>query len=123
MLCLTQFELMSTRRQEIDKNEDERNLWSLLAPWESGRCSFDAGRRHIDVRNVIWIGTSNTGQNIIFDYHDARKDPDIPMTKPEYRELMALLRPGVSEKLGVSLYQLMYKNRRPLIVLGVSRHP
>lgn len=25
-----------TRLQEIDKNEDERTLWSLLAPWELG---------------------------------------------------------------------------------------
>lgn len=92
--------------KEIDKNEDERNLWSLLAPWESGRCSFDSGRRYIDVRNVIWLGTSNTGQGVIFEYNESRKDPDKPFSREEYRQLMALLRPSVSEKLGVRLFEL-----------------
>lgn len=90
--------------KEIDKNEDERNLWSLLAPWELGRCPIDGGRRHIDVRNVIWLGTSNIGQNQIFEYFDARDESasDAPLSREDYRELMALLRPRVSAKLGVS---------------------
>ena len=107
---------------EIDKNEDEKNLWSLLAPWElgklvihflflpgftdtytpAGRCSLDAGRRHIDVRNVIWIGTSNIGQDLIFDYDSLRKDTEVPFTREEFRELMQQLRPKVTDKLGVS---------------------
>ncbi|KAL5511331.1 hypothetical protein ACEPAH_4547 [Sanghuangporus vaninii] len=88
---------------EIDKNEDERTLWSLLAPWELGRCSIDSGRRHIDVRNVIWLGTSNIGQDLVFEHHAARVEPDAVMSKAEYRELMNSLRPLVTEKLGTSL--------------------
>lgn len=90
--------------KEIDKNEDERTLWSLLAPWELGRCSIDAGRKHIDVRNVIWLGTSNLGQDLVFAHHSSRpqSEQDNVLTKPEYRELMNQLRPRVTEKLGVS---------------------
>ncbi|KAL5532831.1 hypothetical protein ACEPAF_4605 [Sanghuangporus sanghuang] len=88
---------------EIDKNEDERTLWSLLSPWELGRCSIDSGRRHIDARNVIWLGTSNIGQNLVFEHHTARIEPDAVMSKAEYRELMNSLRPLVTEKLGTSL--------------------
>ncbi|KLO14915.1 P-loop containing nucleoside triphosphate hydrolase protein [Schizopora paradoxa] len=90
---------------EIDKNEDEKNLWSLLAPWELGRCPIDGGRRHIDVRNVIWLGTSNIGQDQIFEYFDARDESasDASLSREDYRELMALLRPRVSAKLGTSL--------------------
>ncbi|KAH8117111.1 hypothetical protein DFH11DRAFT_1579357 [Phellopilus nigrolimitatus] len=88
---------------EIDKNEDERTLWSLLAPWELGRCSIDAGRRHIDVRNVIWLGTSNIGQDLVFEHHASRKDADTIISKAEYRDLMNLLRPRVTERLGTSL--------------------
>ncbi|KAL5489991.1 hypothetical protein ACEPAI_4824 [Sanghuangporus weigelae] len=88
---------------EIDKNEDERTLWSLLAPWELGRCSIDSGRRHIDVRNVIWLGTSNIGQDLVFEHHAARIEPDTVVSKVEYRELMNSLRPLVTEKLGTSL--------------------
>ncbi|KAL5529535.1 hypothetical protein ACEPAG_5520 [Sanghuangporus baumii] len=88
---------------EIDKNEDERTLWSLLAPWELGRCSIDSGRRHIDVRNVIWLGTSNIGQDLVFEHHAARVEPDTVVSKAEYRELMNSLRPLVTEKLGTSL--------------------
>lgn len=92
----------------------------MLAPWELGneryfsdtiscwliffvgRCSIDAGRRHIDVRNVIWLGTSNLGQNLVFEHHKARKEPDTIMTKAEYRGLMNNMRPLVTERLGVS---------------------
>ncbi|KAI5122213.1 hypothetical protein M0805_002702 [Coniferiporia weirii] len=88
---------------EIDKNEDDRTLWSLLAPWELGRCSIDAGRRHIDVRNVIWLGTSNIGQDLVFEHYDSRKDSNTMISKAEYRELMNLLRPRVTERLGTSL--------------------
>jgi hypothetical protein len=28
-------------RQEIDKTEDEKVLWSLLMPWELGGCKHD----------------------------------------------------------------------------------
>jgi len=88
---------------EIEKTEDEKALWSLLMPWELGRCSPEAGKRHIDVRNVIWLGTSNIGEDLVFDYNASRLDPDVVTTRDEYIELMGLLRPRVSARLGASL--------------------
>lgn len=67
----------------------------------AGRCSFEAGSRHVDVRNVIWLGTSNVGQELVFDHHAARAEPETLMSREEYVQLMALLRPRVSEQLGV----------------------
>lgn len=73
-------------------------------PWELGRCSFEAGSRHIDVRSVVWLGTSNIGHDLVFKHHEARARPDDMMAREEYVELMGLLRPLVSERLGVSAY-------------------
>ena len=69
----------------------------------TGRCSPEAGKRHIDVRNVIWLGTSNIGHDLVFDYNESRSNPEAPTTREEYVELMGLLRPRVSARLGVSL--------------------
>ncbi|KAF8163632.1 hypothetical protein B0H34DRAFT_795315 [Crassisporium funariophilum] len=88
---------------EIEKTEDEKTLWSLLMPWELGRCAFEANSRHIDVRNVIWLGTSNIGHDLVFQHREARKNSEQLMSREEYLELMALLRPKVSERLGASI--------------------
>lgn len=88
---------------EIEKTDDEKALWSLLVPWEHGRCSFEANSRPIDVRNVIWLGTSNIGHDLVFQHRDACKHPEELMTREEYVDLMGLLRPRVSERLGASV--------------------
>ncbi|OAX41570.1 P-loop containing nucleoside triphosphate hydrolase protein [Rhizopogon vinicolor AM-OR11-026] len=88
---------------EIEKVEDPKALYSLLMPWELGRCSPEAGKRHVDVRHVIWLGTSNIGHDLVLEYHDSRPDPSKPVTREEYRELMELSRPHVSQCLGASL--------------------
>ena len=61
----------------------------------------------MDVRNVIWLGTSNIGQDLVFEHHDTRvgsalASDEKEMTREEYRDLMALLRPRVTAHLGVS---------------------
>lgn len=71
-------------------------------PWELGRCSFEAGNRHIDVRNVVWLGTSNVGHDLVFKHHESRARSGDLMAREEYVELMGLMRPLVSERLGVS---------------------
>ncbi|KAF4615198.1 hypothetical protein D9613_002613 [Agrocybe pediades] len=88
---------------EIEKTVDQNTLWSLLMPWELGRCSFEAGSRHVDVKNVIWLGTSNIGHDLVFQHAASRKNPEEPMSREEYVALMGLLRPKVSERLGTSL--------------------
>ncbi len=91
----------SDHHQEIEKTEDERILWSLYMPWELGRCSLESSGRHVDVRNVIWLGTSNIGHDLIFQHQESRNDPEEMMSREEYLEIMGLLRPKVSERLGV----------------------
>ncbi|KAG1890803.1 P-loop containing nucleoside triphosphate hydrolase protein [Suillus subluteus] len=88
---------------EIEKVEDPKALYSLLMPWELGRCSLETGKRHVDLTKVIWLGTSNIGHNLVFEHHDSRPDPSKPVTREEYRGLMDLLRPHVSQCLGASL--------------------
>ncbi|TFY53835.1 hypothetical protein EVG20_g9951 [Dentipellis fragilis] len=61
------------------------------------------GDRHIDVRNVVWLGTSNIGHDVVVDYQDTLSDPSVTMTQDEYLELVNLLRPKVSDRLGASL--------------------
>ncbi|KAJ7436215.1 hypothetical protein FB451DRAFT_194240 [Mycena latifolia] len=87
---------------EIEKVE-EKILWSLLMPWESGRCSFEASSRHIDVRNVVWLGTSNIGHNVVSEHHAARVLPDELMSREEYVQLMNLVRDPVSKHMGASV--------------------
>lgn len=72
-------------------------------PWEHGRCTFEANGRLVDTRNVIWLGTSNIGQDLVLEHHNSRALRHEQMSKGEYTELMAMLRPRVSERLGVSL--------------------
>ncbi|KAH9900848.1 P-loop containing nucleoside triphosphate hydrolase protein [Cubamyces lactineus] len=88
---------------EIEKAQDEKILSSLLMPWEYGRCSFEAGHRHVDVSKVIWLGTSNIGHDLVFEHQDHRPAPETQLSREEYIDLMALLRPRVSERLGASL--------------------
>ncbi|KAH0827107.1 hypothetical protein J3R83DRAFT_4794 [Lanmaoa asiatica] len=88
---------------EIEKVEDQKALWSLLMPWELGRCSLEAGKRHVDACNVIWLGTSNVGHELVFEHHENRAEPDKRMSREEYLELTGMLRPRVSHCLGASL--------------------
>ncbi|EFI28317.1 hypothetical protein CC1G_13846 [Coprinopsis cinerea okayama7 len=88
---------------EIEKVANDKVLWSLLMPWEHGRCSLEARSRHIDVRNVIWLCTSNIGQDLIFDHWNAREYAEEVLTRQEFLDLVALLRPQVSERLGASV--------------------
>ena len=73
-------------------------------PWELGRCSFGAGQRHVDVSKVIWLGTSNIGHDLVFEHQTQRVEPTAAMSREEYVDLMGLLRPQVSDRLGVSIY-------------------
>ena len=69
----------------------------------SGRCPLGGGKRHVDVRNVIWLGTSNVGHELVFDYNASRGHSQQPLSREEYVELMGLLRPRISERLGVRI--------------------
>ena len=67
----------------------------------AGRCSFEAGYRHVDVSKVIWLGTSNIGHDLVFEHQDKRPTPETQLSREEYIDLMALLRPRASNRLGV----------------------
>jgi hypothetical protein len=72
-----------------------------------GRCSFEAGRKHVNVRNVIWLGTANIGHELVFEHQLERSDPESPMSRQEYIGLVELFRPDVSKCLGVSCQLLV----------------
>lgn len=87
---------------EIEKTAKE-NLFSLLVPFELGRCPIEAGKRHVDVRRVTWLATSNIGQETVFEFDKTRITPDKPISRQEYLQLTTTLRDQVSEHLGASL--------------------
>ena len=51
---------------------------------------------------MIWLGTSNIGHDLVFEHQDKRPAPETQLSREEYVDLMGLLRPRVSERLGVS---------------------
>ena len=55
----------------------------------------------MNVSKVIWLGTSNIGHDLVFEHHSSRASPAEPMTRDEYVDLMGILRPVVSDRLGV----------------------
>ena len=73
-----------------------------MYPCSTGRCSFEAGHRHVDVSKVIWLGTSNIGHDLVFEHQEKRPAPGTQLSREEYVDLMGLLRPRVSDRLGVS---------------------
>lgn len=75
----------------------------ILITLDLGRCTFEASSRTIDVRNVIWVGTSNIGNDLVLEYHQSRQHPEDIFTRDEYVKLMSTLRPHVSEQLGASV--------------------
>lgn len=66
---------------------------------DSGRCSLPGDHRQIDVRQVIWLGTSNIGHDLVLEFCGSSSGTNI--TKEDYLELAQLLRPGISHSLGV----------------------
>jgi hypothetical protein len=119
--------------QEIEKVTEPKVLYSLLMPWElgeivtalsscivfltsavPGRCSPLADRHHIDVRQVIWLSTSNIGHELIFEFPGSLSVTG--MTREGYLELAQLLRPSISQSLGVRKTCFQYP--RLLIILN-----
>ncbi|KAI9508444.1 P-loop containing nucleoside triphosphate hydrolase protein [Russula earlei] len=86
---------------EIEKVAEPHVLYSLLMPWELGRCSPSAGYHQIDVRQVIWLGTSNVGHDLVFEFCGSL--PGSNLSRNKYLELARLLRPKISQSLGASL--------------------
>lgn len=80
-----------------------KSVVGLNAPFPNvgglGRCSLPAEHRQIDVRRVIWLGTSNIGHDLVFKCYGP--SPGKTVTREEYLELAQLLRPGISHSLGV----------------------
>ncbi|KDQ15714.1 hypothetical protein BOTBODRAFT_108216 [Botryobasidium botryosum FD-172 SS1] len=84
--------------EEIEKAAEKLVLNSLLIPWELGVLS--SPNPH-DTSHVIWICTSNIGENLAFEYHS--NHPEGPSSREEYLALMTIVRRYMGESLGTSL--------------------
>ncbi|KAF9014148.1 hypothetical protein BDQ17DRAFT_1386670 [Cyathus striatus] len=80
---------------EIEKAENEQTLFSLLMPWEL------AGAVLTPI--VGMLTNFKHAHDLVFEHHEARERPNELMSREEYVELMGLLRPRVSDKLGASV--------------------
>lgn len=77
---------------------------------------MESGGRYVNVKNVVWLGTSNIGTELVFEHDAARATRDQILSREEYVELMGLLRPQVSERLGVSEVSQFTRLSKRLIV-------
>ncbi|KAG8988392.1 hypothetical protein FRB90_002768 [Tulasnella sp. 427] len=85
--------------EEIEKVADKSASNTLLMPWELGKLNTTA--RQYDTSHVIWISTSNAGEEIVFDFEHNRGDR--PCDRKEYLDLATRIRRKLIESLGASL--------------------
>ncbi|KAG8911700.1 hypothetical protein FRC00_005980, partial [Tulasnella sp. 408] len=85
--------------EEIEKVADKSASNTLLMPWELGKLNTTA--RQYDTSHVIWISTSNAGEDIVFDFERDREDR--PCDRKEYLDLATRIRRKLIESLGASL--------------------
>ncbi|KIO16319.1 hypothetical protein M407DRAFT_232615, partial [Tulasnella calospora MUT 4182] len=85
--------------EEIEKVADKSASNTLLMPWELGKLNTTA--RQYDTSHVIWISTSNAGEDIVFDFERDRGDR--PCDRKEYLDLATRIRRKLIESLGASL--------------------
>jgi hypothetical protein len=67
-------------------------------PWELGKISTPD---LIDTREVIWICTSNVGEDLAFEFHDQHPTDKVKITRTEYRKLIMGVRRLLADTLGV----------------------
>ena len=53
------------------------------------------------MRNVVWLGTSNLGDQYVFEYQSTLSNPTAAMSREEYLDLIGLMRTKVTDQLGV----------------------
>ncbi|KAG8894449.1 hypothetical protein FRB99_001256 [Tulasnella sp. 403] len=85
--------------EEIEKVGDKSAANTLLMPWELGK--LNTPTRVYDTSKVIWISTSNAGEDIVFDFEQHRGDRQC--TRNEYLDLATRIRRRLIESLGASL--------------------
>ncbi|KAG8941256.1 hypothetical protein FRC04_004658 [Tulasnella sp. 424] len=85
--------------EEIEKVADKSASNTLLMPWELGKLNTTA--RQYDTSRVIWISTSNAGEDIVFDFERDRGDR--PCDRKEYLDLATRIRRNLIQSLGASL--------------------
>ncbi|KAG8927337.1 hypothetical protein FRC02_008298 [Tulasnella sp. 418] len=69
-------------------------------PWELGK--LNTTTKVFDTSRVIWISTSNAGEDIVFDFLE-KKVGDKPCSRQDYLDLATLVRRKLIESLGASL--------------------
>ena len=72
-------------------------------PWELGKLASSASNPVIDTSEVIWVCTSNAGEQLVFDF-DHSKISNTRATRQEYSKLMNRMRGRMSEELGVRFF-------------------
>ncbi|KAG8878597.1 hypothetical protein FRB97_002379 [Tulasnella sp. 331] len=85
--------------EEIEKVADKSASNTLLMPWEVGKLNTTA--TIYDTSRVIWIATSNAGEDIVFDFEQQLGGRSCE--RNEYLDLGTRVRRKLIESLGASL--------------------
>ncbi len=74
-------------------------------PWELGKLPA-APQLVINTSQVIWVCTSNAGEELVFEFHHA-KAMTAKLAREEYLKLMARIRSRLADRIGVSIHILI----------------
>ncbi|KAF8753950.1 hypothetical protein RHS01_06579 [Rhizoctonia solani] len=95
--------------EEIEKAADKTVWHSLLMPWELGKATVISPLNNeqidIDTSQVIWIATSNSGDDATLKFFAERSRPSDQdnFTRNDYLKLMQAVRKRLGELLGSSM--------------------
>lgn len=70
-------------------------------PWEMGKVPASPVNPVIDTLEVIWVCTSNAGEQLVFDFSQT-KNSERGATRADYKGLMNRVRSQLADNLGVS---------------------
>lgn len=71
-------------------------------PWELGKVPASPINPVINTAEVIWVCTSNSGEQLVFDFTHS-KSANAPSSKEEYKKLMSRTRARLADELGVCI--------------------
>lgn len=77
-------------------------LHSLLMPWELGRLPASPANSVVDTSEVIWVCTSNSGEELVFEFSHHNGTNKLS-SREQYKKLMSRMRSHLANELGVRL--------------------
>lgn len=86
-------------------------------PWELGKLPASPVNPVIDTQEVIWVCTSNAGEQLVFDFSHT-KNSERGASRADYKGLMSRVRSKLADELGVGYFGS--SSSLPILQLNLS---